>query len=685
MADGECKRDGSPHVGHGAREHAHERGEDVARLLVARSELERAHMLGKACVTRKREHSALSGAGEHDMSVELTLGDVGESARGERERDEVAGPDEGADDVDRLYGSHHCAQLSAADAGKQVLLAGWILPERPVSKSFSFFPLKDANGSTQLVAFKPKKDAPENTRNVLAELSQVPVESTVLIEGEVVLRPQNAVRPEPAGDIEVHVRDFTLLNPALREHMPFIPSSHTGDNLPNEELRLKHRYLDLRRPQLAANIRKRSQVAHVVRNFLHECDFVEVETPVLLQSSPEGAREFLVPSRTSSSDDEPRFYALSQSPQQPKQLLVCSGAVDRYFQLARCFRDEDGRRDRQPEFTQIDLEMAFVSWRPPQSERDNSGWRVGGSEIRDVVQNMLRTVFALDGIALPELFPVLRYQEAMAKYGSDKPDTRFRLQIQDVTVLLPEAERAAAAEADSARTRRSHKHNSLCKPTSSAHLTCALAETLKLEPGDTIWISTRPRVATAAEREGALCGRIACLIGLWTPPREPALLWVTEFPLFTRADEDKDLLAHGRWSSSHHPFTAPMVEDLPLLASGDFAKIRGQHFDLVLNGYEIGGGSVRVHDPQMQERILRDVLELSDTECATFAHLLAALRSGAPPHGGMALGFDRFMAILCNTRSIRDVIAFPKTAGGADLLFNSPSPVAREVLKQYGL
>ncbi|KAH7100340.1 tRNA synthetases class II-domain-containing protein [Auriculariales sp. MPI-PUGE-AT-0066] len=616
-----------------------------------------------------------------------------------------------------LTRTHHCAQLSAKDAGQRVILAGWLMPERSASKSFSFFPLRDAHGATQLVVFKPKKSDEGNpdTRNVLEEMSATPVESVVIIEGEVVARPPSQIRQEPAGDVEVHVQNFKLLNAAQRDAMPFLPSAHpTSENLPYEELRLKHRHLDLRRPQLASNIRKRSDVAHTVRNFLHDEGFVEVETPILLQSSPEGAREYLVPSRTQSAMKEPQFYALAQSPQQPKQLLIASGAVDRYFQLARCFRDEDGRRDRQPEFTQIDLEMGFVSWAPT-AQALAEGWRIGGGEIRDAVEGMTRKVFALDNIELPMSFPVMRYQDAMAKYGSDKPDTRFGLEIREIKLPsdsttesdtmtetlvvratdkefasvqqaveqslkdnLPQVKRFVVGDAA-----RLSQHDPLTKSLDASKATLALHE------GDTVWLASRQRVAeggnTALGKVRIAIAEAAEREGLWTPPKAPGLLWVTEFPLFTHADEDKDALAHGRWSSSHHPFTAPMVEDLPLLEAGEYAKIRGQHFDLVLNGFEIGGGSVRIHDAAMQERVMRDVLQLDDGERASFAHLLNALKSGAPPHGGMALGFDRLMAILCGTRSIRDVIAFPKTSGGADLLFDSPSPISREVLKQYGL
>ncbi|CAL1702324.1 unnamed protein product [Somion occarium] len=634
--------------------------------------------------------------------------------------------------------THHCGALTLQDAGSKVVLAGWLLAERKAAKTMSFFPLRDSYGSTQLVVNM------NHSNGILASMSQVPTESTVLVEGIVHARPEHQRRPIPSGDIEVEVTKFRLLN-AADSPLPFM-SSHAG-KLPSEEQRLRYRYLDLRRPELSSNLRKRSEVAHIVRHVLHEEGFTEVETPLLFKSTPEGAREFLVPTRLAStssrlpdtettdleSHPEPLFYALPQSPQQAKQLLIASGAVDKYYQLARCFRDEDGRKDRQPEFTQIDLEMAFVSWGediPSLTTGTADNWRIGGGEVRDIIERLVRAVWSkVEGFELPERFKVMTYAEAMSRFGSDKPDTRFGLEIKNVTSHLPEPLRSSLIEhgeilealiVDKAehhifgRAAKKIKGMEVEKrldridikdanleswleaskaihtlsevtPLSTTELNAALG----VISGSTVWLAKRPRIAEGGstplgQLRLALSEEAQCSGQLTLSPK-PHFLWITEFPLFTRADEDKEFLAHGRWSSSHHPFTAPMRQDIEKLYEGRISEVRGQHYDLVLNGVEIGGGSVRVHDASMQEYIFSNVLQLSESETASFSHLIHALRCGAPPHGGIALGFDRLMAILCKTETIRDVIAFPKTGTGKDLLFQSPAPADPAVLEQYNV
>ncbi|THG97655.1 hypothetical protein EW026_g4383 [Hermanssonia centrifuga] len=467
------------------------------------------------------------------------------------------------------------------------------------------------------------------------------------------------------------------------------PTQGTCDpHQPHEDLRLRYRYLDLRRPVLSNNLHKRSKVAHIVRSTLHDNDFVEVETPILLKSTPEGAREFLVPTRLSStanarSSSHPLFYALPQSPQQPKQLLIASGAVDRYYQIARCFRDEDGRKDRQPEFTQIDLEMAWVSW-GNQYAADAGVWRIGGKEVKEVIETLIRRIWStIEGVELPEEFRVMTYAEAMNRFGSDKPDVRFGLearlsQTDDIVEALVDAPRQQYSLSGSAGL------------LSDYDVQRAVANAIELQKGDTIWVAKRSRIpqggSTTLGRLRLSLSAIAQSLGTLSLPTDPHFLWVTEFPLFTRADSDKDFLTRGRWGSSHHPFTAPMWEDIEKMYSGQVYEVRGQHYDLVLNGTEIGGGSVRVHDANMQEYIFSEILQLSNSERSSFDHLLHALRCGAPPHGGIALGFDRLMAILCKAESIRDVIAFPKTGAGTDLLFRSPAPASSpDILQQYGI
>ncbi|KAI6105528.1 hypothetical protein F5141DRAFT_1124249 [Pisolithus sp. B1] len=622
--------------------------------------------------------------------------------------------------------THTCGELTPDHAGVRVVLAGWLLPERKVSKAMSFFPIKDSHGTTQLVV-RRKRDS---CAGDLAALSDIPVESTVLIEGEVRVRPEGSRRGDGTGDVEVEVSNFVLLNPANR-NLPFVPSDEHC--LVNEELRAEFRHLDLRRAALTNNIKKRSTVSRVIRDTLHHEGFLEVETPLLLKSSPEGAREFLVPSRVGRSahepDMRPLFYSLPQSPQQPKQLLICSGAIDKYFQIAKCFRDEDGRKDRQPEFTQIDLEMAYVSWGPVRHISGSQAvkWQIGGHEVRAVVESLIRNIWQqVENVALPSSFDVMTYAEAMSSYGSDKPDTRFPLKIVNVSSLLPDQHRAqlegsgVTLEAlvirqsdcqlflsandgnleepgvDRITITTDNEFNWLdnCRVTRfdiplAAEKYAAINRTLGVNPGDCIWISQRRSIieggSTALGRIRIRLAEITEKLGDYTPPTTPHFLWVTEFPLFTKADPDKNFLAHGRWSSTHHPFTAPMWQDIEAMYAGRVSQVRGQHYDLVLNGVEIGGGSVRVHDAAMQDYIFTQVLQLTDSEKATFEHLLHALRCGAPPHGGIAIGFDRLMSILCKTASIRDVIAFPKTGAGTDPLFKSPATVAANVLHQYGI
>ncbi|KAJ7638608.1 tRNA synthetases class II-domain-containing protein [Roridomyces roridus] len=582
--------------------------------------------------------------------------------------------------------THSCGALTAQDAGSRVVLTGWLQPERKGGKHLSFFPLRDSFGTTQLIV-----NHPEVPGNQLS-LSQVPPESTVLIEGTVLPRPPNAQRPGPTGDIDVQVDKFVLLNPA-DANLPFLPSN--SRNLANEDLRARFRYLDLRRSALSANLRKRSRVAQIMRNVLYEQDFTEVETPVLLRSSPEGAREFLVPTRATADGEEPRFFALPQSPQQPKQLLICSGGVDKYFQIAKCFRDEDGRKDRQPEFTQLDLEMAFVSW----GSESSDGWRIGGTEVRDVVETLIRKIWQdVEGVPLPPRFKVMTYDNAMRLYGSDKPDTRFGLKILDATPFLANERRLAfesegqVLECLPIRQSQESRFLAACykcefaAPIERVSITEKnLSDWLHSHAGTWSGYAEAPKSHEVVHHRWDSCDcnypKLAQSSGQLALSGKPHFLWVTEFPLFTRSDGDKEFLARGRWSGTHHPFTAPMWEDVEALYRGDIGSVRGQHYDLVLNGVEIGGGSVRVHDAGMQDHIFTEILQLSEQEKAPFSQLLHALRCGAPPHGGIALGFDRLMTILCGAQSIRDVIAFPKTSVGTDLLFKSPAPDGKKYRK----
>ncbi|KAJ9107139.1 hypothetical protein QFC19_002799 [Naganishia cerealis] len=631
--------------------------------------------------------------------------------------------------------THTTSTLSESLVGSRTTLAGWLVAKRKANSSLWFFTLRDSHGTVQLVVSAKEREG--EMVAVAERLMETPLESVVQVHGSVKERVKkaNVKALKPVDNIEVQVESAIILNPAEKS-LPFYPNH---PELANEDLRAQYRYLDLRREALAKNIQKRSKVTKLIRDYLHEQGFLEIETPVLLQSSPEGAREFLVPTRLSSdsattiatttSSTEPLFYALQQSPQQPKQLLMCSGAIPRYYQIARCFRDESGRKDRQAEFTQVDLEMAFVSGAAEEvagQDGMRSTWRIGGGEVRKVIEGLVKKVWKeVEGVDLPGWFQVMPYEVAMDVYGSDKPDTRFKmytlpiayyptLSDEDLDKLLAD-DKPDTVEylVTSARDAKSldlksltddipgiqkieiNSRNVLTWPSESEllkplGLSPEAGRQGGVQPGDIVWLAQRRKQPDSGWTK---LGRLRIKLrdqlvaaGALELPKNPHFLWITEFPLFTHSDEDKDLLAKGRWSSTHHPFTAPMYEDLENLRSGKENLVRGQHYDLVLNGMEIGGGSVRIHDAKLQEYIFREVLELEESEMERFGHLLQALKFGAPPHGGIALGLDRLVSILCDTPSIRDVIAFPKTAGGHDPVFKSPSRGPDEgTLKQYGL
>ncbi|CDW98802.1 hypothetical protein [Sporisorium scitamineum] len=667
--------------------------------------------------------------------------------------------------------THNCGELRATHEGQHVVLTGWLRSSRQVSKQLGFLTIFDHTGSVQLKV-QPTPDSP----SLLDSLLSIPLQSAILIRGKVALRPtQDSKTDQSTGAIEVLPESYTLLNPATR-NLPFQPSDSVHADAVSTELRARHRYLDLRRPSLAANIRLRSRITHAIRNHLFDHGFLEIETPVLLRSTPEGAREFLVPTRTSSAaattSGEPSFYALPQSPQQPKQLLIASGVTDKYFQIAKCFRDEDGRKDRQPEFTQIDLEMGFVSGGPLPSTaqlqeaasntdvdaRDAQGqWRIGGHQVRDVIEGLVRRIWEVAGRAdLPTRFPVMSYWTAMTRYGSDKPDLRYDYTLHDISSgfasssdstlhddttmsleILPYQHHSAGSLSKKGlddllapfkgkveRFRVASKDNIyelaalLLKKSNLTRSFLSHLDDLPASEVDVEHLASTLRAAIDTEARQADADQpVDVFVSLRTDPPEggstalgdvrkllagaliskgllsirgDAFAWITEFPLFTLADEDKNQLSSlssstslTRWQSSHHPFTSPLASDIPLLSNpASIASVRGQHYDLVLNGQEIGGGSVRIHSRQLQEHVFRNILQLNAEECSRFGHLLDALDCGAPPHGGIALGFDRLMAILCNTESIRDVIAFPKQGSGVDPLFGSPAPLREPIESQ---
>jgi aspartyl-tRNA synthetase len=546
-----------------------------------------------------------------------------------------------------------------------------------------FIGLRDRYGVTQVVIEPEKNEEVQKLGKLLRN------EFVVSVEGTVRKRPADQVNKEmTTGELDVVVENLEILNEA--ETPPFA----IKDNIDAfEDLRLKYRYLDLRRPVLQKNLLLRHRMYQIARKYFDENNFIEIETPVLMKSTPEGARDYLVPSRI----HKGKFYALPQSPQQYKQLLMVSG-FDRYFQIVKCFRDEDLRADRQPEFTQIDVEMSFVNEK----------------EIFGIVNKLMKKLFKDiwdKNLDLRRNVPRLKYDEAMEKYGSDKPDLRFALELVTLNNVFRNSEFKVfkeAIETDEIVTgivapgcsgySRNQidnltafvknlgakglvwlkvKENEIDSPIAkflSDQEKKDLCEETNAKPGDLILILAGKRLNTLTQT-GSLRLEMAKRLELIKPDTEPKLLWVTDFPLFEWDEETK------RFYAMHHPFTSPRLEDIPLLES-DPGKVKARAYDLVLNGHEIAGGSIRIHNSELQAKMFK-ALGISKEEAEKkFGFLMNAFKYGAPPHGGIAFGFDRMVMIFAGESSIRDTIAFPKTSSALSLMDNSPSEVSEEQLKE---
>jgi aspartyl-tRNA synthetase len=588
--------------------------------------------------------------------------------------------------------TQHCNELRPAHAGQTVTLAGWVHSRRDLG-GVLFIDLRDREGRTQTVF-----DPADLSKEVFDIATHLHSESVIQITGKVRTRPAGTENTKiPTGKVEVLVKELVVLNNAAP--LPFQIDDPEAAAKVNEEIRLQYRYLDLRRPEMTRNLRLRSKVAIATRSYMDEQGFLEVETPTLFKSTPEGAREFLVPNRR-----EPgTFYALPQSPQQFKQILMVSG-IERYFQLARCYRDEDLRADRQPEFTQVDIEMSFI-------DRE---------DIYALIEGLLKRVWktALD-IDIPTPFKRISFEEALNRWGIDKPDTRFGMELVDFTeefkgskfgVFGKCVESGGVVKAINARGLAGATQGQLETMTETAKgfgakglayikvengewkspivkffsdaEKAALTTKLQIQEGDLILFAA-DQWLNACEILGKIrlyCADVLKAQGKLTiDPHQFNFLWVIEFPLLGFDREQ------NRWYSSHHPFTAPVAEDIPLLKT-DPKKVRGQHYDIVVNGVELGGGSIRIHQPDVQKTVFEEILQIPPDETQLrFGYMLEAFKYGAPPHGGIALGFDRLCAILCGTTSIRDVIAFPKTAKGTCMMTDSPSQVSPRQLRDLYL
>jgi aspartyl-tRNA synthetase len=606
------------------------------------------------------------------------------------------------DNLGNLERTHFCGALRATDVGKTVTLMGWVARRRDFGP-LTFFDLRDRDGITQVV-FNA-----DSAREAHAKAKDVRGEYVIAVTGEVVLREEGQRNQKIAtGEVEVQATRLLILNDART--LPFQLETVSSDALASEDLRLKYRYLDLRRPQLQANLRLRARVVAEIRRYMDEQGFTEIETPILIKSTPEGARDYIVPSRIQPG----KFFALPQSPQLFKQLCMIGG-LDKYYQIARCFRDEDLRADRQPEFTQLDLEFSFAT----------------REQVYALVEGLFARVFKLIGVELTVPFPRLTYAEAMRRYGSDKPDLRFQMELRDLSGALEGTTFAPFAAALSAGgevkgivvkggaslSRKSldelqeyakrygatalawikqtinldklfegegFEYSSSLLKALGQDVVRRMAEAAEAEPGDAVLIVAGKAKVVAASL-GALRAEIARRDQL-IPEGVYAPLWVTEFPMFEFNEED------GRYYSMHHPFTSPTEEDLPLLQraveEGEthlLGNIRTTAYDPVINGVELASGSIRIHRRDVQRLVFKALGMTEEEARARFGFFLDALDYGTPPHGGIAPGIDRLIMVLSGTENIREVIAFPKTASAADLMIDAPGEVDAKQLEELKL
>ena len=590
--------------------------------------------------------------------------------------------------TENMFRTHDCNSLRKSDIGTEVTLAGWVNVTRDHG-GVIFIDLRDREGLTQVV-FRPEENA-----ELAKQAHTLRGEDVIQVSGTVAARLPGTENPNLAtGDIEIIPSELRILNRA--DPLPFPLDAEPQ----NEDLRMTHRYLDLRRPRLARNLRIRHLTAKATRDYLDSQGFVEVETPILSKSTPEGARDFLVPSRISPG----KFYALPQAPQQYKQLLMVAG-VEKYFQIAKCFRDEDLRADRQPEFTQIDIEASFVT----------------PDDIFALTEGMLAAIFkAARNIEIKTPFDRLTYREALDRYGSDKPDRRFGMELVDLGEIFRNSsfkvfrgalDAGGVVKAINAKdfagitigqadelTEIAKLHGAkglafikvegrewkspIVKFFSDTEKT-ALQSKLNIEEGDCVFFAA-DKWEIACEVLGRLRLRIADMQGSHGRARPPGapnwdFLWVTDFPLFEWSPDE------NKWNAMHHPFTRPKAEDMPLFAAKKFSDVRADAYDVVLNGVEIGGGSMRIYEPELQEKMFEALGISPEARESQFGHLLRALRLGAPPHGGIAPGLDRIVMLICGEQSIRDVIAFPKNNRAIDLMTQSPAEVDPKQLRDLGI